>query len=55
MVQTEAVDLTTVGAKDYADAILAAKDLVANGVNAIELCGGFGIEGVAQVKKSCWT
>lgn len=35
VVQTEAVDLTTVGAKDYADAILAAKDLVANGVNAI--------------------
>lgn len=45
VVQTEAVDLTTVGAKDYADSILAAKDLVANSVNAIELCGGFGIEG----------
>ncbi|MCJ0587464.1 DUF6506 family protein [Enterococcus cecorum] len=52
VVQTEAVDLTTVGAKDYADAILAAKDLVANGVNTIELCGGFGIEGIAQVKKA---
>ncbi|CAI3515445.1 hypothetical protein CIRMBP1294_02612 [Enterococcus cecorum] len=52
VVQTEAVDLTTVGAKDYADSILAAKDLVANSVNAIELCGGFGIEGVAQVKKA---
>ena len=52
VIETPAVDLTAVGVKDYDMAVKAAKELVAEGVGAIELCGGFGIEGTAAVKKA---
>lgn len=52
VVETPAVELTAVGVKDYDMAVRAAKELVAEGVGAIELCGGFGIEGTAAVKKA---
>lgn len=52
VVETPAVELTAVGVKDYDMAVKAAKELVAEGVGAIELCGGFGIEGTAAVKKA---
>jgi tryptophan synthase alpha subunit len=51
-VATPEVELTTVGVSDYEAAVEAAKELVGQGIAAIELCGGFGIEGVAQVKKA---
>jgi hypothetical protein len=41
-----------VGVKDYQDATQVAAELATKGVLAIELCGGFGIEGVAAVKKA---
>ncbi|MCQ9366642.1 DUF6506 family protein [Brevibacterium sp. 50QC2O2] len=49
-VETPGVDLTVVGAADYADSEAAARELAAAGVGAIELCGGFGIEGTARIK-----
>jgi len=52
VVETPVVKLTVVGCKDYAMAAIAAKELVDEGVGAIELCGGFGIEGTAIVKKA---
>ena len=52
VIATPAVELTTVGVKDYQAAVETAKELVAQGIVAIELCGGFGIEGVAAVKKA---
>lgn len=52
VVETPAVELTVVGVKDYRAAAAAAEELVAQGVGAIELCGGFGIEGAAEVKKA---
>lgn len=52
VIETPAVDLTAVGVKDYDMAVKAAKELVAEGIGAIELCGGFGIEGTAAVKKA---
>lgn len=52
VVVTSAVELTVVGVKDYQAAVQAAKQLVAEDVSAIELCGGFGIEGAAAVKKA---
>jgi len=52
IIQTPAVELTTVGVKNYSDAVSEAKALVDNGVVAIELCGGFGAEGTALVKKA---
>ncbi len=52
VVQTPVVELTVVGVKDYQSAAEVAEELVAQGVGAIELCGGFGIEGTAEVKKA---
>jgi len=52
VVETPVVELITVGVKDYAMAVKAAQELVAEGVGAIELCGGFGIIGTAEVKKA---
>lgn len=52
VVETPVVELTVVGVKDYAMAVKAAQELVADGIGAIELCGGFGIEGTAMIKKA---
>ncbi|MBS7578341.1 MULTISPECIES: DUF6506 family protein [unclassified Enterococcus] len=49
---TPEVDLTTVGAKNYEDAVKAAKLLEGDGITAIELCAGFGIQGVAEIKQN---
>ncbi len=46
------VELHVVGVQNYAEGIVVAKELSAEGVTAFELCGGFGIEGVAQIKKA---
>ncbi|WP_394242985.1 DUF6506 family protein [Vibrio astriarenae] len=51
-IDTPAVELITVGVKNYAEAECMAQELVNKGVKAIELCGGFGIEGVARVNKA---
>ncbi len=52
VVSTPVVELTVVGVKNYADAVAAAKKLVDEGIVAIELCAGFGVEGVAEIKKA---
>lgn len=52
VVKTPAVELTVVGVKDYQEAGEVAKKLVAEGINAIELCGGFGHAGVARVAQA---
>lgn len=51
-VDTPEVELVVIGVADYAAAEKVAKDLVAEGVAAIELCGGFGHEGVARVVRA---
>jgi hypothetical protein len=51
-VTTPQVDLTTVGVADYAAAEKAAQALVADGVGAIELCGGFGLVGAARIARA---
>jgi hypothetical protein len=52
VVTTPEVILTTVGVADYQMAEETAKTLADEGASAIELCGGFGIEGTAAVKKA---
>lgn len=42
-IQTVEVNLTTVGVKNYEDAVKAAIGLEKEGIRAIELCGGFGV------------
>ena len=51
-VTTPEVEVVTVAVSDYAGACQAAEDLVNKGCVAIELCGGFGAEGVAQVARA---
>lgn len=49
---TEALDLIVVGVKDYDQAAQIARELVDQGVEAIELCGGFGNLGLARVAQA---
>ena len=44
--------LTVVGVKHYEEGVLVAKELVEQGVKAIELCAGFGNVGTALVSKA---
>lgn len=44
--------MTVVGVKTYDEAVVVAKELVANGITAIELCAGFGNDGVARITKA---
>ena len=48
-VVTPQVELTAVAVNNYAEAVVVCKELVAEGIIAIELCGGFGHVGVAKV------
>jgi hypothetical protein len=48
----EALALTVVGVKDYDQAAEVARELVDQGVEAIELCGGFGNLGLARVSRA---
>jgi len=46
------VELIVVGVKDYQQAIQISQELVDQGVQAIELCAGFGQIGVAEVARA---
>ena len=52
VVDTPVVHLTVIGVKNYNEAVHVAKELVNEGVKAIELCAGFGNEGIALVSKA---
>jgi hypothetical protein len=52
VLDTPVVHLTVVGVKNYNEAETVAVELAAQGVKAIELCGGFGNEGIAIVSKA---
>lgn len=52
IVDSPTVHLNIVGVKNYSEAIEVAKELVSQGVKAIELCAGFGNEGIALVSKA---
>lgn len=51
-VVTPRVELTAVAVNNYAEAMAVCKDLVEEGIVAIELCGGFGHIGAAQVAEA---
>lgn len=51
-VVTESVSVTTCAVSSYQAACTLAATLAAQGVTAIELCGGFGTEGVAAVRRA---
>jgi len=49
---TPAVELTAVAVKNYSQAVEVCKQLVAEGIVAVELCGGFGNIGTAQIAEA---
>jgi hypothetical protein len=51
IINTPSVELSVVGVGSYAEAEKVAAELVEQGVGAFELCAGFGVEGVARIKK----
>lgn len=44
--------MTVVGVKTYDETVAVAKELVTNGITTIELCAGFGNDGVAHITKA---
>jgi len=51
-IDTPSVNITVVGVKNYNEAVTVALDLVSQGITAIELCAGFGNEGIALISKA---
>lgn len=49
LVRTPEVELTTIGASSYEQAEKAVQSLLDQGIQAIELCGGFGTSGTARI------
>ena len=49
VVETKYLDLYVAGCKNYDEAEEIARALVADGCGMIELCAGFGAEGVARI------
>ncbi|WP_018086084.1 DUF6506 family protein [Desulfurispora thermophila] len=52
VVQTPEVELTVVGVNNYQAAEKITRQLVSEGIKAIELCGGFGHAGAARVARA---
>ena len=53
VVDTPAVSLTVIGVKDYEEAeTVLSVELADQGVKALELCAGFGNEGLARISKA---
>ena len=52
VVPTGSVNLNVVGCRNYDEAEAAARQLAAEGVTAIELCAGFGNEGIARIQRA---
>lgn len=51
-IDSPVVNLTVVGVKTYDEAEIVVKGLVTEGITAIELCAGFGNDGVARLTKA---
>lgn len=51
VIDTPTVSLTVAGVKNYDEAENVARELADQGVKAIELCAGFGNEGIARISK----
>ena len=50
--QSAMLNLTVIAVKDYHQAVQVCQELVEQGVQAIELCGGFGHIGLAKVAEA---
>ncbi|MGN1282157.1 MAG: DUF6506 family protein [Succinivibrio sp.] len=51
-ISTDILNLNVVGVSNYNEAVEVAQKLVNDGVKAIELCAGFGNEGIALINRA---
>lgn len=52
VIKTPALTLDVVGVRNYTEGVQIAKELVNGGVKALELCAGFGNEGIAMISRA---
>ena len=52
VVEGDSINMNVIGCATYAEAEEIAKEMVAKGCTAIELCAGFGNEGIARIKRA---
>lgn len=52
VVEGQDIDMNVIGCSNYEEAEAAAKEMVEKGCTAIELCAGFGNEGVARIQRA---
>ncbi|HBF5711871.1 TPA: DUF6506 family protein [Clostridioides difficile] len=51
IIETPTVNLTVIGVSNYSEAEIIVQNLIDRGITAIELCAGFGNEGIARIAK----
>ena len=51
-IEGESINMNVVGMANYAQAEEVAKEMAAKGCTAIELCAGFGNEGIARIQRA---
>ena len=52
VIEGDSINMNDTGSATYAQAEEIAKEMVAKGCSAIELCAGFGNEGIARIKRA---
>ncbi len=52
VIPSDTINMNVIGVKNYDEAEVVAKEMAAKGCSAIELCAGFGNEGIARIKKA---
>lgn len=52
LIEGEAINMNVIGCGNYSEAEAVAKEMVDKGCTAIELCAGFGNDGIARIKKA---
>ena len=52
LIEGSDIDMNVIGCSNYDQAEIAAKEMVEKGCTAIELCAGFGNEGIARIKRA---
>ena len=52
VIPSDVINMNVIGCANYAEAEEVAKEMVAKGCTALELCAGFGNEGIARIKKA---
>lgn len=51
-IPSAAINMNVIGCSTYAEAEEVAKEMAAKGCSAIELCAGFGNEGICRIQKA---